>query len=128
MLLFQISLKRVTHFIYLGHYIAEDLKHANMLARRFVRCTLEAKITLFRAHCTPQYEGAPVSQLYSKVTQGLAVRNILCFAMSLPCLHGTFTKEVSRANKQNSWQQLQLPEDHRRSECPIVRHLITRRP
>ncbi|XP_026329035.1 uncharacterized protein LOC113237009 [Hyposmocoma kahamanoa] len=74
-----IPLKRVAHFKYLGHYIADDLKdnmdiergrralsvRANMLARRFARCTVEVKVTLFRANCTPLYAGA----LWASYTQ-----------------------------------------------------------
>ncbi|XP_073948222.1 uncharacterized protein [Choristoneura fumiferana] len=64
-----VQLKRVTQFKYLGHLLTEDLKddadiererralaiRANMLARRFARCTREVKITLFRAYCTSLY-------------------------------------------------------------------------
>ncbi|XP_063539546.1 uncharacterized protein LOC134748704 [Cydia strobilella] len=60
---------RVDHFKYLGHVIATDLKddrdiererralsvRANMIARRFARCSKEVKVTLFRAFCTSLY-------------------------------------------------------------------------
>lgn len=63
------ELGRVHQFRYLGHLITEDLKddtdiererralsvRANMIARRFARCTDEVKITLFRAFCTSFY-------------------------------------------------------------------------
>ncbi|XP_026331454.1 uncharacterized protein LOC113238824 [Hyposmocoma kahamanoa] len=74
-----ILLKKVTHFKYLGHYIADDLKDnmdiererraltvkANMLARRFARCTVEVKVTIFWAYCTPLYAGV----LWASYTQ-----------------------------------------------------------
>lgn len=62
-------LLRVDKFKYLGHMITSDLKddtdiererravsvRANMIARRFARCSREVKITLFRAYCTSLY-------------------------------------------------------------------------
>ncbi|CAK1604483.1 unnamed protein product [Parnassius mnemosyne] len=62
-------LKKVEAFKYLGHWITEDLKdnldiererrslsvRCNMLARRFAKCTDEAKITLFKAYCQSFY-------------------------------------------------------------------------
>ncbi|KAJ8714409.1 hypothetical protein PYW07_002634 [Mythimna separata] len=65
------SLNRVYKFKYLGHWVTDDLKddvdmererralavRANMLARRFSRCTDSVKITLFRAYCTSLYTG-----------------------------------------------------------------------
>ncbi|KAG7310128.1 hypothetical protein JYU34_004669 [Plutella xylostella] len=58
-------LKRVSSFKYLGHIVNEDLHddddiererralaaRANMLARRFARCSREVKITLFKSYC-----------------------------------------------------------------------------
>ncbi|XP_073956516.1 uncharacterized protein [Choristoneura fumiferana] len=63
---------RVNQFKYLGHFLTDNLKddadvererralavRANMLARRFARCTEAVKITLFRAYCTSLYTGA----------------------------------------------------------------------
>ncbi|KAG7304665.1 hypothetical protein JYU34_010007 [Plutella xylostella] len=63
------QLNRVTRFKYLGHIVTDDLKddediererralavRANMLARRFARCTREVKVTLFRAYCQSFY-------------------------------------------------------------------------
>ncbi|XP_063838778.1 uncharacterized protein LOC135087843 [Ostrinia nubilalis] len=59
-------LKKVEEFKYLGHLVTSDLKddadiererralsvRANMIARRFARCSVDVKITLFRAFCT----------------------------------------------------------------------------
>lgn len=67
-----VPLKRVTQFKYLGHYVTDDLKdqvdmdrerrtlaaRCNMLAHRFARCSVEAKITLFKAYCQNFYTGA----------------------------------------------------------------------
>ncbi|XP_026319562.1 uncharacterized protein LOC113230047 [Hyposmocoma kahamanoa] len=64
-----VTLKRVFQFKYLGHLVTEDLRddadmererralsvRANMLVRRFARCTDTVKITLFKAFCTSLY-------------------------------------------------------------------------
>lgn len=63
------SLRRVTQFKYLGHWVTDDLKdncdiererrslavRCNMLARRFARCTKPVKVTLFKAYCQSFY-------------------------------------------------------------------------
>jgi exonuclease III len=68
-LLNKCELERVYSFKYLGHILTPDLKderdiererralsvRANMLARRFARCSSEVKITLFQAFCTSFY-------------------------------------------------------------------------
>jgi hypothetical protein len=73
-------LKRVDSFKYLGHWITEDLKdnqdiererrslsvRCNMLARRFAKCTDEAKVTLFKAYCQSFY----TCSLWVNYTQG----------------------------------------------------------
>lgn len=67
-----VCLNKVTQFKYLGHWVTDDLKddvdmererralsvRANMLARRFSRCTDAVKITLFKAYCTSLYTGS----------------------------------------------------------------------
>uniref|UniRef100_A0A2H1VMX5 SFRICE_016013 n=1 Tax=Spodoptera frugiperda TaxID=7108 RepID=A0A2H1VMX5_SPOFR len=67
-----VSLNRVRQFKYLGHWVTDDLKddvdmererralsvQANMLARRFSRCTDAIKITFFKAYCTSLYTGS----------------------------------------------------------------------
>ncbi|KAL0831335.1 hypothetical protein ABMA28_002164 [Loxostege sticticalis] len=72
-------LKRVEHFKYLGHVVTSDLKdnadiererralsvRANMIARRFARCSIEVKVTLFRAYCSTFY----TSSLWTSYTQ-----------------------------------------------------------
>ncbi|KAL0879953.1 hypothetical protein ABMA27_002467 [Loxostege sticticalis] len=73
------TLQRVLKFKYLGHMLTPDLKddediererralsvRANMLARRFARCTRDVKITLFRAYCTSFY----TCSLWARYTQ-----------------------------------------------------------
>jgi hypothetical protein len=62
-------LRRVHNCRYLGHVVTDDLKddadiererralsvRANMIARRFARCSYPVKLTLFRAFCTSFY-------------------------------------------------------------------------
>ena len=64
-------LRRVNNFKYLGHMITVDLRddddiererralsvRANMIARRFARCSREVKVILFKAYCTSFYTG-----------------------------------------------------------------------
>jgi hypothetical protein len=66
------QLKRVTQFKYLGHIVTENLKddidiqrerralsiRGNMLAHRFARCTVQVKLTLFKAYCQSFYTSA----------------------------------------------------------------------
>lgn len=64
-----VPLEQVERFKYLGHVITTDLRddadiererralsiRANMIARRFARCSAKVKVTLFRAYCTSLY-------------------------------------------------------------------------
>jgi hypothetical protein len=73
------ELRRVYSFKYLGHLVTEDFRddsdiererralavRANMIARRFSRCTAQAKITLFQAYCTSLY----TCSLWTRYTQ-----------------------------------------------------------
>ncbi|KAG7306355.1 hypothetical protein JYU34_008979 [Plutella xylostella] len=73
-------LKQVDKFKYLGHWVTCDLSdkadiererralcvRANMLARRFARCTKEVKIMLFKAFCQSMY----TCSLWTSYTQG----------------------------------------------------------
>lgn len=77
--LYGTPLDRVESFKYLGHVVTSDLKddadiererralsvRANMVARRFARCSAEVKVTLFRAFCTIFY----TSSLWISYTQ-----------------------------------------------------------
>lgn len=67
--LYGTPLERVKNFKHLGHIITADLKdnvdiererralcvRANMLARRFSRCSSDVKLTLLKAYCTALY-------------------------------------------------------------------------
>ncbi len=67
-----IQLQYVTDFKYLGHFITNDLTddqdiqreirsmfyRANILVRRFARCSVNVKIALFRAYCLCLYDPA----------------------------------------------------------------------
>jgi exonuclease III len=81
-------LERVTQFKYLGHIVTVGLKdhadiererralsrRANMLARRFARCTDRVKIALFRAYCTSLYTCALWANYSQKVYGALRVQ------------------------------------------------------
>lgn len=67
--LYGVPLLKVEQFKYLGHIVTSSLKddadmererralsvRANMIARRFARCSKSTKVTLFRAFCTSLY-------------------------------------------------------------------------
>lgn len=94
------ALKIVSSFKYLGHIITEDLKddldiererralatRANMIARRFSRCTAEVKITLFRAYCTSLYTCSLWTNYTRKSLSALRVQynNALRVLLRLP--------------------------------------------
>lgn len=64
-----VPLARVHSFKYLGHILTDNMRddmdiererralsvRANMLVRRFARCSMQVKLTLFRAYCTSFY-------------------------------------------------------------------------
>ncbi|XP_050563151.1 uncharacterized protein LOC126912872 [Spodoptera frugiperda] len=74
-----VALRRVSEFKYLGHIVTEDLNddsdiererramavRCNMLARRFARCSIDVKITLFKAFC----QGLCTCNLWVSYTQ-----------------------------------------------------------
>lgn len=82
------ELKRVHNFKYLGHILTPGLKddediererralsvRANMLARRFARCTRDVKITLFKAYCTSFYTCSLWAKYTSKTFNALRVQ------------------------------------------------------
>ncbi|XP_073959129.1 uncharacterized protein [Choristoneura fumiferana] len=93
-------LDRVEHFKYLGHVVAADLKdnmdiererralavRANMIARRFARCSREVKVTLFRAYCTSLYTCSLWAQYTQRAYGALRVQynNAFRVLMGLP--------------------------------------------
>ncbi|XP_022827117.1 uncharacterized protein LOC111356862 [Spodoptera litura] len=90
-------LKRVDTFKYLGHILTSDLEddadiererralsvRANMIARRFARCSENVKITLFRAFCTSFYTGALWLSYTQKQYSALRVQYNNAFRMLL---------------------------------------------
>lgn len=91
------SLARVEEFKYLGHLITPDLKddadiererralsvRANMVVRRFARCSTEVKVTLFRAYCTSFYTCSLWSDYTQKSYSALRVQFNNAFRMLL---------------------------------------------
>ncbi|CAG9131273.1 unnamed protein product [Plutella xylostella] len=98
--LYGVPLDRVEHFKYLGHVLTPDLKdcadiererralsiRANMLARRFARCSQNVKITLFRAFCTSLYTCSLWANYTQKSIRALQVQynNALRAVLGLP--------------------------------------------
>ncbi|XP_048477815.1 uncharacterized protein LOC105383104 [Plutella xylostella] len=98
--LYGVPLDRVEHFKYLGHVLTPDLKdcadiererralsiRANMLARRFARCSQNVKITLFRAFCTSLYKCSLWANYTQKSIRALQVQynNALRAVLGLP--------------------------------------------
>ncbi|XP_060810226.1 uncharacterized protein LOC132904315 [Amyelois transitella] len=94
-------LQRVYMFKYLGHVLTPDLKddsdikrerralsvRANMLARRFARCSREVKIALFRAFCTSFYTCSLWARYTQKAYNALRVQynNAFRVLLGLPC-------------------------------------------
>ena len=68
---------------YLGHYISDDkdihrqrcklYAQANMLIRKFHKCSLEVKVSLFKAFCTPLYTAHLWSNYRARSLQKLKV-------------------------------------------------------
>ncbi|XP_026333383.1 uncharacterized protein LOC113240326 [Hyposmocoma kahamanoa] len=93
-------LKRVTQFRYLGHIVNEDLKddcdiererralsvRGNMLARRFAGCTLNVKVTLFKAFCQIFYTSSLWTSYSQKSYSALRIlyNNLFRMMVGLP--------------------------------------------
>ena len=72
---------------YLGHYISDDLSddkdihrqrcklyaQANMLMRKFHKCSIDVKVSLFKAYCTPLYTAHLWSDYRARSLQKLKV-------------------------------------------------------
>ena len=72
---------------YLGHYISDDLSddkdihrqrcklyaQANMLMRKFHKCSIDVKVSLFKAYCTPLYTAHLWSDYKARSLQKLKV-------------------------------------------------------
>lgn len=95
-----VDLERVFKYKYLGHILTTDLKdnadiererralsiRANMIARRFARCSIDSKITLFRAFCTTFYTCSLWSKFTKKSYKALQIQynNAFRVLMGLP--------------------------------------------
>lgn len=91
------TLNRVIQFKYLGHIITEYLNdeadmererraltvRANMLVRRFSRCSSEVKITLFKAYCQSFYTSSLWTTYTQKALNTLRVQYNNAFRMLL---------------------------------------------
>lgn len=157
-LLNSVPLERVERFKYLGHVITTDLKdnddidrerrslsvRANMIARRFARCSAEVKVTLFRAFCTSLYTCSLwadyTKRRYSdlRVLYNNAFRTLLglprsCSASGMfadahtACFHATMRSRAAslvRRVRASSNTVLKMIAD--RLDCAFLRHCCER--
>ncbi|XP_053605077.1 uncharacterized protein LOC128672155 [Plodia interpunctella] len=95
-----VLMRRVDSVKYLGHHLVSDLKdnddiererralavRANVIARRFARCSKEVKVTLFRAYCTSFYTCSLWATYTQKSYSALRVQynNAFRMLMGLP--------------------------------------------
>lgn len=152
------SLVMVDQFRYLGHILTTDLKdnadiererralsvRANMIARRFARCTQQVKVTLFRAYCTSLYSCSLwadyTKRSYSdlRVLYNNAFRTILglprfCSASGMfaaartDCFHTTMRKRAaSLVRRVRASSNIVLKMIGDRVDCPFLRHCCDR--
>lgn len=92
-----LALKKVESFKYLGHIVTSDLRddkdiererralavRTNMLARRFVRCSRDVKITLFKAYCQSFYSSGLWVNYTQRAYRGLRTQYNNGFRMLL---------------------------------------------
>lgn len=149
-----VPLERVDQFKYLSHLVTADLRdnaelererralsvRANMIARRFARCTAEVKITLFRAFCTSFYTCSLWEQYTRKSYEALRIQYNKAFrvllglprhcsasgmfaAARVDCFYATMRKRAAslvsrvRASPNNI---LSMIAD--RYDCPYINH------
>ncbi|KAG7305839.1 hypothetical protein JYU34_008378 [Plutella xylostella] len=152
------SLVMVDQFRYLGHILTTDLKdnadiererralsvRANMIARRFARCTQQVKVTLFRAYCTSLYSCSLwadyTKRSYSdlRVVYNNAFRTMLglprfCSASGMfaaartDCFHTTMRKRAaSLVRRVRASSNIVLKMIGDRVDCPFLRHCCDR--
>lgn len=147
-------LNRVQQFKYLGHILTPSLKddsdlererralsvRANMLARRFARCSNEVKKTLFKAYCTSFYTSSLWVNYTRKTYTALRVQynNAFRVLMRLPrfcsasgmfaearvdCFYATIRKKCAslvRRVRDSRNRILAMIAD--RIDCPYIRH------
>ena len=153
-----VPLDRVYQFKYLGHIVTADLrdhadlererralsKRANMLARRFARCSDDVKITLFRAYCTSMYTCSLWASYTQKAYSTLRVQfnNAFRAVLGLPrycsasgmfalartdCFHATMRKRcASLVRRVRVSSNTVLKMIASRLDCPYVRHCCDR--
>lgn len=153
-----ISLERVYKFKYLGHILLPDLKdhediererrslsiRANMLARRFARCSNDVKITLFRAYCTSLYTCSLWARYTQKSYSDLRVlyNNAFRIVLGLPrfcsasgmfadahtaCFYATMRKRsASLVRRVRASSNAILEMIASRLDCPYMRHCCNR--
>lgn len=148
------NLKRVEQFKYLGHIVTSDLRddadlererralsvRANMIARRFARCSRAVKITLFRAFCTSFYTSSLWVTYTQKQYNALRVQynNAFRTMMGLPrhcsasgmfaewrvdCFHTTMRKRcTSLARRVRASPAIVLSVFANRFDCQYINH------
>ncbi|KAJ8734141.1 hypothetical protein PYW07_014692 [Mythimna separata] len=149
-----VPLERVSQFKYLGHLLTTDLKdhadmererralsiRANMIARRFARCSGEVKVALFRAYCTSLYSCSLWADYSKKSYSALRVQynNAFRAVMGLPricsasgmfaeartdCFHATMRKRAaSLLRRVRGSPNAVLAMFATRMDCYILRH------
>ncbi|XP_047999399.1 uncharacterized protein LOC125240064 [Leguminivora glycinivorella] len=151
-------LERVYSFKYLGHVVTADLKddedmererralcvRANMLARRFARCSSGVKLTLFKAYCTSLYTCNLWANYTQKAYNALRVQynNAFRAVMGLPrycsasgmfaeartpCFHATMrVRAASMVQRVRSSSNAVLAMIAARLDCPYIKHCCDR--
>ncbi|CAK1594090.1 unnamed protein product [Parnassius mnemosyne] len=153
-----VPLERVKQFQYLGHLLTFDLRdhadmdrerralsvRANMIARRFARCSKEVKVTLFRAFCTSLYSCSLWANYSRKSYSVLRVQynNAFRAVMGLPrfcsasgmfadartdCFNATMRKRAaSLVRRVRASSNTVLAMISGRLDCYIIRHCCER--
>ncbi|KAJ8707839.1 hypothetical protein PYW07_011516 [Mythimna separata] len=153
-----VPLERVDQFKYLGHWVTADLrdhvdiererralsKRANMIARRFARCSSEVKITLFKAFCTSLYTCSLWVSYTQAVYSALRIQynNAFRAVMGLPrfcsasgmfaeartdCFHSTMRKRcASLVRRVRGSSNTVLAMIAGRLDCPYIGHCCSR--
>lgn len=151
-------LKRVDKFKYLGHIVAANLKddddiererralcvRANMISRRFAKCSRDVKLTLFRAYCTSLYTCSLWVNYTQKAYNALRVQfnNAFRVVMRLPrfcsasgmfaeartaCFHASMrTRGAAMVRRVRASSNAILAMIADRVDCPYVRHCCDR--
>ncbi|CAH2104855.1 unnamed protein product [Euphydryas editha] len=157
-LLSGVPLKMVGQVKYLGHVITTDLRddadiererralsvRANMVARRFARCSAQVKMTLFRAFCTSLYTCSLWANYTKKKYSDLRVlyNNAFRILLGLPrycsasgmfadagidCFHTTMRKRcASLVRRVRSSPNTVLKMIATRFDCCYLRHCCDR--